>query len=89
MGIALSWGKLQFFLSYMGRCGTDEQKEPFHLGAQGPSNPFSKPHCCPGPWVTFNVTECQSWQGSQHLSILILAILDRLGKTLGSSQIVI
>lgn len=69
MGIVLSWGKLQLDLSYVARYRTDEQEEPFHLGAQGPSSPLSKPHWCPGPQVTgkqtFNVTECQSWQGPQ------------------------
>lgn len=72
----------------------DEQEEPFYLQVQGSSGPLSKPHWCLGPQVTgeqaFNVTEYESWQGPQHLSILIPASpRPRLGKALGSSYIVI
>lgn len=68
--IVLSWGKLYLGLSHVGRFGTNEQEEPFHLGAQSPFSSLSKPHWCPQPQVTgeqtFNVTECQSWQGPQQ-----------------------
>lgn len=63
-GHCFKLGELQLGLSYVGKYGMDEQ-EMFHLGAQGPSSPLSKPHWCPGPQVTgqqtFNITECQSW----------------------------